>query len=57
MDISLTSIPVFSQRFAISLINEIFVAKNAFEAYFINSAALREVLKYLLLFFYNWQIK
>ena len=39
-------IPVFSHKFAISLINVIFVAKNAFDAYLINSAALLEVFKY-----------
>ena len=31
--------PVFSHKFAISLINVIFVAKKAFEAYLIYSAA------------------
>ena len=39
MEISSTSISVFSHRFAISLINVIFVARKAFEAYLINSAA------------------
>ena len=39
MEISSTSIPVFSHKFAISLINVIFVAKKAFEAYLINYAA------------------
>ena len=39
MEISSTSIPVFSHKFAISLIKVIFVAKKAFDAYLINSAA------------------
>ena len=38
--------PVFSHKFAISFINVIFVAKKAFEAYFINSAARLDVFKY-----------
>ena len=40
IEISSTSIPVFSHKFAISFINVIFVAKKAFEAYLNNSAAL-----------------
>ena len=40
---SLTSTPDFSQRFAISFIKEIFVAKKEFEAYLINSAPLLDV--------------
>ena len=32
--------PVFSHKFAISFIKVIFVARKAFEAYLINSAAL-----------------
>ena len=40
MDISSTLIPVFSHKLAISLIKVILVAKNALEAYLINSAAL-----------------
>ena len=43
---SSTFIPVFSHKFAISFIKVIFVAKKAFDAYLINSAALREVFKY-----------
>ena len=39
MDISSTSIPVFSHKLAISFINVILVAKKALEAYLINSAA------------------
>ena len=35
--------PVFSHKFAISFINVILVAKKAFDAYFISSAALRDV--------------
>jgi len=46
MEISSTSISVFSHKFAISLINVIFVAKNALAAYLINSAALLFVDKY-----------
>ena len=34
---------VFSHKFAISLIKVIFVAKKAFDAYLISSAALRLV--------------
>ena len=37
---------IFSHKLAISLINVIFVARNALEAYFINSAALRDVWTY-----------
>ena len=44
MEISSTLIPVFSHKFAISLIKVIFVAKKAFDAYLINSAALLDVL-------------
>src|SRR5210317_928157 len=40
IEISSTSIPVFSHKFAISLIKVIFVAKKAFDAYLISSAAL-----------------
>ena len=40
IEISSTSIPVFSHKFAISFIKVIFVARKAFEAYLINSAAL-----------------
>ena len=40
IEISSTSIPVFSHKFAISFIKVIFVAKKAFDAYLINSAAL-----------------
>ena len=46
MEISSAQIPVFSHRFAISFIKVIFVAKKAFDAYLINSAALLEVLMY-----------
>ena len=46
IDISSTFTPVFSHKLAISLINVIFVAKNALDAYLINSAALLEVCKY-----------
>ena len=35
---TVTSAPVSSQTFAISLMNEIFVARNAFDAYLIISA-------------------
>ena len=38
--------PVFSHKFAISLIKVILVAKKALEAYLINSAALLDVCKY-----------
>ena len=40
IEISSTSISVFSHKFAISFIKVIFVARKAFEAYLINSAAL-----------------
>ena len=40
IEISSTSIPVFSHKFAISLIKVIFVAKKAFDAYLISSEAL-----------------
>ena len=40
IEISSISIPVFSHKFDISFIKVIFVAKKAFEAYLINSAAL-----------------
>ena len=40
IEISSTSILVFSHRFAISLINVIFVARKALDAYLINSEAL-----------------
>ena len=43
IEISSTFIPVFSHKLAISLINVIFVAKKALEAYLINSAALLDV--------------
>ena len=46
-EISSTLIPVFSQRFAISLIKVIFVARKALEAYFISSAPLLFVAKKL----------
>ena len=49
-DISLISTLAFSHKLANSLINEIFVAKKAFEAYLISSAPLLDVLKYLLVF-------
>ncbi len=49
-DTSLISTPVFSHKFASSLMYEIFVARNALEAYFISSAPLLEVLKYLFFF-------
>ena len=39
-----TSAPTSSQTFAISLMNEIFVARNAFEAYLIISALAMSVL-------------
>ena len=39
IEISSTSIPVFSHKLAISLINVIFVARKALDAYLINSAA------------------
>ena len=38
--------PIFSHKLAISLIKVIFVAKKAFDAYLISSAAFLEVLKY-----------
>ena len=38
---------IFSHKFEISLIKVIFVAKKAFDEYLINSAALREVWKYV----------
>jgi hypothetical protein len=41
---TLTSAPSTSQRFAISLMKEIFVARNAFEAYLISSAVCTLVL-------------
>ena len=41
IDTSSTSISIFSHKFAISLINVIFVAKKALAAYLISSAALR----------------
>ena len=47
IEISSTFTPIFSHKFAISLTNVIFVAKNAFEAYLINSAALLVELIYL----------
>ena len=37
---------IFSHKLASSLIKVILVAKKALEAYFINSAALRDVLTY-----------
>ena len=47
IDISSILIFVFSHKFASSFINEILVAKKAFDAYFISSAPLLEVLIYL----------
>ena len=38
---------IFSHKFANSLINVIFVAKKAFDEYFISSAALLDVFTYL----------
>ena len=46
MDMSSTSIFVFSHKFAISFMKVILVAKKALEAYLINSAALRFVKTY-----------
>ena len=56
-DISLISIPVFSHKFAISLINEILVAKKEFDAYLINSAPLLDVLIVFTAFFNYWHIQ
>ena len=47
MEISSTLTLIFSHKLANSLIKVIFVAKKALEAYFINSAALLDVLTYL----------
>ena len=46
MEISSILTLIFSHKFASSLIKVIFVAKKAFDAYFINSAALLDVLTY-----------
>ena len=46
IEISSTFMSIFSHKLAISLINVILVARNAFDAYFINSAALLEVWTY-----------
>ena len=43
---SSTLTPIFSQRLATSLIKVIFVARNALDAYLINSAPLLLVVKY-----------
>ena len=56
MEISSTFIPIFSHRLAISLIKVIFVAKKAFEAYLINSAALLFVVRYCAPFDIRWII-
>ena len=42
---SCTSAPTFSQRSAISLMKVIFVARNAFAAYFVSSAVRRPVVR------------
>ena len=55
IEISSTFIPVFSHKLAISFMNVIFVAKKALDAYFINSAPLRVVVKKLApLFIKGW---
>jgi len=46
IDISSILMSTFSHRLANSFINVILVAKKAFEAYLINSAALLDVLTY-----------
>ena len=46
IETSSTFTSVFSHKLANSLINEILVAKKAFDAYFINSAPRLEVLMY-----------
>ena len=57
MDISSTSIPVFSHKLAISFINVILVAKKALEAYLINSAARLFVETYFAPFEINGEYK
>ena len=46
IDMSSILILVFSHKLANSFIKVIFVARNAFEAYLISSAALLDVLRY-----------
>ena len=57
IEISSMFISVFSHKFAISFINVIFVAKKAFDAYFISSAALLDVFKYWAPFEINGEYK
>ena len=47
---SLISTPVFSHKFANSLMKVILVAKKPFDAYLISSAPLLDVRRYLLVF-------